>query len=258
MIWLHRPTTLWWIRLAINSMQPYQRAHLDPLHRPLRIYTLDPTASRLDGAVATLNLPFERLSSGPVSSILEVVDWAETTGQFNKPVDLDDPRILIESGRVPSPSDPMFRQQMVYTLWIIIARYRRREHYGPGFWNRGGSQRCVLLGGGTPGDWRRSIGIVVEGIIEAWRRVIGEDGRAAGEEGARGGMGWVGGIDRGGRRCWPRGPREGSPRLCSCPGIIVLRTGGQRDPPGVSIFLIRHPHVGPLARLALDFERPPF
>jgi hypothetical protein len=102
--------------LATNSMQPYQRAHQDPLHRPLRIYTLDPTASRLDGAVATLNLLFERLSSGPVSSILEVVDWDETTGQFNKPVDLDDPRILIESGRVPSPSDPMFRQQMVYAV----------------------------------------------------------------------------------------------------------------------------------------------
>jgi hypothetical protein len=102
--------------LATNSMQPYQRAHQDPLHRPLRIYTLDPTASRLAGAVATLNLPFERLSSGPVSSILEVVDWDETTGQFNKPVDLDDPRILIESGRVPSPSDPMFRQQMVYAV----------------------------------------------------------------------------------------------------------------------------------------------
>ena len=102
--------------LATNSMQPYQRAHQDPLHRPLRIYTLDPTASRLDGAVATLNLPFERLRSGPVSSILEVVDWDETTGQFNKPVDLDDPRILIESGRVPSPSDPMFRQQMVYAV----------------------------------------------------------------------------------------------------------------------------------------------
>jgi hypothetical protein len=102
--------------LATNSMQPYQRAHQDPLHRPLRIYTLDPTASRLDGAVATLNLPFERLSSGPVSSILEVVDWDETTGQFNKPVDLDDPRILIERGRVPSPSDPMFRQQMVYAV----------------------------------------------------------------------------------------------------------------------------------------------
>src|SRR6266436_6661006 len=61
--------------LATASMQPYQRTHQDPIHRPLRIYTLDPTASRLDGAVATLNVPFERLSSGPVGSILEVVDW---------------------------------------------------------------------------------------------------------------------------------------------------------------------------------------
>lgn len=102
--------------LATASTQPYQRTQQDPLHRPLRIYTLDPTASRLDGAVATVNVPFERLRSGPVGSILEVVDWDETTGQLNKPVDLDDPRILIESGRVPSPSDPMFRQQMVYAV----------------------------------------------------------------------------------------------------------------------------------------------
>jgi hypothetical protein len=102
--------------LATASMQPYQRTHQDPIWRPLRIYTLDPAASRLDGAVATLKVPFERLSSGPVGSILEVVDWNETTGQFNKPVDLDDSRILIESGQTPSPSDPMFRQQMVYAV----------------------------------------------------------------------------------------------------------------------------------------------
>jgi hypothetical protein len=102
--------------LATASMQPYQRTHQDPIYRPLRIYTLDPAASRLDGAVALLNVPFERLSSGPMGSILEVVDWDQSTGQFNKPVDLDDPRILIESGRAPSPSDPMFRQQMVYAV----------------------------------------------------------------------------------------------------------------------------------------------
>ena len=102
--------------VATASMQPYQRTYQDPIHRPLRIYTLDPAASRLDGAVATLKVPFERLSSGPGGSILEVVDWDETTGQLSKPVNLDDPRILIESGRTPSPSDPMFRQQMVYAV----------------------------------------------------------------------------------------------------------------------------------------------
>jgi hypothetical protein len=56
------------------------------------------------------------LNSGPVSSFLEVVDWDQTTGQSNKSVDLDNPRILIENGRTPSPSDPMFRQQMVYAV----------------------------------------------------------------------------------------------------------------------------------------------
>ncbi|MCA1552105.1 hypothetical protein I6F36_35545 [Bradyrhizobium sp. BRP19] len=102
--------------LATASLQPYQRTHQDPIHRPLRIYTLDPAASRQDGAVAVLNVPFERLRSGPAGSILEVVDWDETTGRLNKPVELDDPRILIENGRPPSPSDPMFRQQMVYAV----------------------------------------------------------------------------------------------------------------------------------------------
>jgi hypothetical protein len=102
--------------LATAAMQPYQRTHQDPTCRPLRIHTLDPAASRLDGAVATLKVPFERLSSGPVGSILEVVDWDETTGQLCNPVDLNDPRILIENGRAPSSSDPLFRQQMVYAV----------------------------------------------------------------------------------------------------------------------------------------------
>lgn len=105
--------------LATASMQPYQRTHRDPIHRPLRIYTLDPAASRLDGAVAVLNVPFEPLRlgrSGLVGSVLEVVDWDETTEQLNKPVNLDDPRILIENGRAPSPSDPLFRQQIVYAV----------------------------------------------------------------------------------------------------------------------------------------------
>jgi hypothetical protein len=102
--------------LATSSMQPYQRADEDPIYRPLRIYTLDPAASRLDGAEALLNVPFERLSSGPVGSILEVVDWDQTTGRSNERVNLDNPRILIENGRAPSPSDPMFRQQMVYAV----------------------------------------------------------------------------------------------------------------------------------------------
>jgi hypothetical protein len=102
--------------LATASMQPYQRSHQDPIYRPLRIYTLDPSASRLDGAVALLNVPFERLSSGPVGSILEVVDWDQATGLSSEQVNLDNPRILIENGRPPSPSDPMFRQQMVYAV----------------------------------------------------------------------------------------------------------------------------------------------
>lgn len=133
--------------LATASMQPYQRTHQDPIHRPLRIYTLDPAASRLDGAVAVLNVPFERLRSGPVGSVLEVVDWNETTGQLNKPVDLDDPRILIENGRPPSPSDPMFRQQMVYAVcastYDVFRRALGRDPYW-GFHSKPGQAHAKL------------------------------------------------------------------------------------------------------------------
>ena len=40
---------------------PYERQRGDPLYRPLRIYTVDPSMSRLEGAVATVNVPFEPL-----------------------------------------------------------------------------------------------------------------------------------------------------------------------------------------------------
>ena len=55
--------------LTSASMQPYQRTHRDPLYRPLKIYTLDAAASRVDGAVATLNVPFEPLGPGPTGRV---------------------------------------------------------------------------------------------------------------------------------------------------------------------------------------------
>ena len=92
------------------SVRPYERQREDPLYRPLRIYTLDPSASRLDGAIAAINVPYEPLEPGPKGRLLEVLDWHEGTDVANPPVDLDDPRVLIRNGREPSVTDPMFHQ----------------------------------------------------------------------------------------------------------------------------------------------------
>ena len=115
------------IFLAAATVRPYVRTRRDPLYRPLRIYTLDPTASRFDGAIATVNVPFEPLEPGPQGRLLEVLDrealdWYEDEdgGVANQPVKLDDPRVLIYNGRAPSVTDRKFHQQMVYAVCTSI------------------------------------------------------------------------------------------------------------------------------------------
>lgn len=103
----------------------YERGRGDPIYRPLRIYTVDPVRRRLEGAVATINVPYEPLRPGPVGRRFEVV--GEKKGPFGRyatraggkdsyEVDLEDKRILIRSGREPAPCDPVFHHQMVYAV----------------------------------------------------------------------------------------------------------------------------------------------
>lgn len=96
---------------AAGCVRPYQRQHTDPLYRPLQIYTLDPSSSKLQGAVTTVQVPYEPLRPGPCGSLLEIIDGEEST-----PLNLEDPRILIQNGRQPSPGDHSFHHQMVYAV----------------------------------------------------------------------------------------------------------------------------------------------
>jgi hypothetical protein len=135
------------IFLGAASVGPYERRFEEPIYRPLRIYTLDPTASRLDGAIATINVPYEPLDPGPKGRLLEVLDWQEATGVVNPPVDLDDPRVLIRDGREPSLTDPMFHQQMVYAVCTSIYNvFREALGRDPswGFAARPGAAQPVL------------------------------------------------------------------------------------------------------------------
>ena len=102
--------------VSTTFAQPHERLDDEPLYRPLRIYTVDPSHQRLEGAVATVNVAYEPLAPGPVGALLEVVDIDPATNRPNRQANLDDPFVLMTDGYEPSPSDPRFHQQMVYAV----------------------------------------------------------------------------------------------------------------------------------------------
>ncbi|HEX2725951.1 MAG TPA: hypothetical protein VHN20_09050, partial [Beijerinckiaceae bacterium] len=92
-------------------VRPYQRRTDDPVYRPLRIFTLDPSVSKLDGATALVNVPYEPLKSGPRGRLFHIVQ------NDGDPVcDLDEPRVLLTQGFAPARSDRCFQNQMVYAV----------------------------------------------------------------------------------------------------------------------------------------------
>jgi hypothetical protein len=105
---------------------PYERKPGEPLYRPLRIFSLDPSVSRLEGAEALVEVPYEPVQPGPVGRIFEVDDFDTTQNTHWGRVDLDDRTLLLSDGRDPSISDPLFHQQMVYAVCsTVYAAFRR-------------------------------------------------------------------------------------------------------------------------------------
>lgn len=100
--------------IRVDAARPYERRPGDPLYRPLKIFTLDPSTSRLDGAIATLKVPYETLEPGPRGAVFDVDN--DDGFQRNQRVDLDDPLVVMNDGLDPTPSDPRFHQQMVYAV----------------------------------------------------------------------------------------------------------------------------------------------
>jgi len=87
-----------------------------PDTRPLKCYAFDPSHGKFFGNEMTLGVKYEKLLPGPVGERVAVVDYDGANKKFYKPVDLDDPKLLISSGLNPSESDPRFHQQMVYAV----------------------------------------------------------------------------------------------------------------------------------------------
>jgi hypothetical protein len=94
----------------------YERSIRDPVYRPLKIYTIDPSARRLEGQTAEINVPYEALKPGPAGAHFEVVATRDGPLGAYPPVDLDEPRLLIVNGHDPAPTDPVFHHQMVYAV----------------------------------------------------------------------------------------------------------------------------------------------
>ncbi len=104
----------------------YERKPGEPLSRRLRIFTRDPAESLLEGAVNTVNVPYEPLETGPRGRTFEVGSRDFTANVSYRRVDLDDPHVLLTDGRDPSPSDPCFQQQMVYAVASLVYETFRR------------------------------------------------------------------------------------------------------------------------------------
>jgi hypothetical protein len=97
--------------------RPYERQPGQPIYRPLKIFALDPSVSRLEGSTALVNVPFEPLLPGPAGSIF-VVENALEVPQTD--LNLEDPNILIQSGLAPSTSNKEFHAQMVYAVGSTV------------------------------------------------------------------------------------------------------------------------------------------
>ena len=106
--------------------KPYERQNKDPLYRPLRIFAVDPSLSRLEGAEAIVNVPYEPLRAGPVGRVIEVDDRDDTSRTHWGRVNLDHPHVLLTSGKHPSVADPESHQQMVYAVAsTVYATFRK-------------------------------------------------------------------------------------------------------------------------------------
>jgi hypothetical protein len=99
--------------------RPYERSGDQPNYRPLKIFALDPSVSKLEGATALVNVPYEPLAPGPTGSIFKVADSDDDQPQ-SRALDLEDHSILIRNGIDPSTSDVRFQKQMVYAVCSTV------------------------------------------------------------------------------------------------------------------------------------------
>jgi hypothetical protein len=90
------------------------------IYRPLKIFALDPSVSRLEGATAVVNVDYEPLTEGPRGRFFKVDNSTAGVDPPRSKLRLDDPDILVTSGVNPSTFDERFHEQMVYAVSSLV------------------------------------------------------------------------------------------------------------------------------------------
>lgn len=101
---------------AVDGL-PEERVAGQPIYRPLKIFALDPSISKLEGATALVNVPYEALKPGPVGALFAV---SGATEKDERPLDLEEHDILIRNGLDPSTSNRRFHDQMAYAVCSVV------------------------------------------------------------------------------------------------------------------------------------------
>jgi hypothetical protein len=91
-------------------------AGLRALVRPLRVFAFDPSLGSRHGNVMTLSVAHEPLTPGPRGRNVAVIDYDASNRCYYRPINLDDPDVMMEGGLPPSEADPGFHQQMAYAV----------------------------------------------------------------------------------------------------------------------------------------------
>jgi hypothetical protein len=99
-----------------------------PASRPLRVYAYDPSLGSdletLGINEAILDVRWEKdLKAGPIGEYIEVIDVDPASQCCYAPVNLNDSRILTQSGLAPSEASPQFHQQMAYAVAMKTIEY---------------------------------------------------------------------------------------------------------------------------------------
>lgn len=97
-----------------------------PTRRRLRVYGYDPLGAEISSTIVTVDVPWEPLETGPVGSLLKVVDFDPVADAWYQPVDLNDPLMLAQDGLPPSEADPRFAQQNVYAVGSSVLEHFER------------------------------------------------------------------------------------------------------------------------------------
>lgn len=100
--------------------QKEERVDDDLIYRPLKIFALDPSVSRLEGATAVVNVGYEPLTEGPCGRFFKVDNSTAGVAPERPKLKLDDPDILVSNGINPSTFDERFHEQMVYAVSSMV------------------------------------------------------------------------------------------------------------------------------------------